>query len=71
VRGSFMSVNGALQSAAMGVSAWVGGLMISRTPEGLVQGYGRAGWLALVTTLIMVWWVGRLRLHTQSAPAGG
>ncbi|WP_290691622.1 MFS transporter [Aquabacterium sp.] len=71
VRGSFMSVNGALQSAAMGVSAWVGGLMISRTPEGLVQGYGRAGWLALVTTLIMVWWVGRLRLHTQSAPARG
>lgn len=71
VRGSFMSVNGALQSAAMGVSAWVGGLMISRTPEGLVQGYERAGWLALVTTLIMVWWVGRLRLHTQSAPARG
>lgn len=66
VRGSFMSVNGALQSAAMGVSAWVGGLMISRTPDGLVQGYGRTGWLALATTLIMVWWVGRLRLHTQS-----
>ncbi len=71
VRGSFMSVNGALQSAAMGVSAWVGGLMISRTPDGLVQGYGRAGWLALVTTLIMVWWVGRLRLHTQPAAARG
>lgn len=68
VRGSFMSVNGALQSAAMGVSAWVGGLLISRTPEGLVQGYGRTGWLALVTTLIMLWWVGRLRLHTHAAP---
>lgn len=66
IRGSFMSVNGALQSAAMGVSAWVGGLLISRTPDGLVEGYGRTGWLALVTTLVMVWWVGRLRLHTQS-----
>jgi predicted MFS family arabinose efflux permease len=66
MRGSFMSVNGALQSAAMGVSAWVGGLLISRTPDGQVQGYGHAGWLALVTTLIMVWWVAKLRLHTQA-----
>jgi len=66
MRGSFMSVNGALQSAAMGVSAWLGGLMISRTPEGLVQGYGYTGWFALVSTLIMVWWVGHLRLYTQA-----
>jgi predicted MFS family arabinose efflux permease len=63
MRGSFMSVNGALQSAAMGLSAWVGGLLISRSPDGLVQGYGRCGWLALVTTVLMLWWVGRLRLH--------
>jgi len=66
VRGSFMSVNGALQSAAMGIAAWVGGLMISRTPDGLVAGYGRTGWLALITTVAMVWWVGRLRLHTAA-----
>jgi predicted MFS family arabinose efflux permease len=68
MRGSFMSVNGALQSAAMGVSAWVGGLMISRSPDGLVQGYGRAGWLAMLSTLMIVWLVGRLRLHTQAKP---
>lgn len=66
VRGSFMSVNGAVQSAAMGVSAWVGGLLISRTPDGLVQGYGSTGWLALSTTVVMLWWVGRLQLHTQA-----
>lgn len=70
VRGSFMSVNGALQSAVMGVSAWFGGMLISRAPDGSVLGYGRAGWFALVTSLIMVWWVGRLRLHTTArAPA--
>lgn len=69
MRGSFMSVNGALQSAAMGLSAWLGGLMISRSPDGLVEGYGQAGWLALASTLLMVWWVGRLHLHTQSAPS--
>ncbi len=70
MRGAFMSVNGALQSATMGASAWLGGLLISRSPDGLVQGYGRTGWFALGTTLVMLWWVGRLRLHT-GAPAGG
>lgn len=69
LRGSFMSVNGALQSASMGVAAWVGGLLISRSPDGLVQGYGHTGWLALVSTLFIVWWVGRLRLHTQKPAA--
>lgn len=69
MRGSFMSVNGALQSASMGVAAWVGGLMISRSPDGQVQGYGHTGWLAFVSTLFIVWWVGRLRLHTQKPAA--
>ena len=63
MRGAFMSVNGALQSGAMGLAAWLGGVLISRTPDGLVQGYGRTGWLALATTVVMVWWVGRLRLR--------
>jgi len=64
VRGAFMSVNGALQSATMGVAAWVGGMLISRGPDGQVVGYGYTGWLALFTTALMLWWVGRLRLHT-------
>ncbi|RZI85725.1 MAG: MFS transporter [Rubrivivax sp.] len=71
MRGAFMSVNGALQSGAMGLAAWLGGWMISRSPDGQVVGYGRTGWLALCTTLVMVWWVGRLRLHqsAQTRPA--
>ncbi len=64
LRGAFMSVNGALQSATMGVAAWVGGMLISRGPDGRVEGYGYTGWLALITTALMLWWVGRLRLHT-------
>lgn len=68
MRGAFMSVNGALQSGAMGLAAWLGGALISRSPDGLVQGYGRTGWLALFSTLIMVWWVGRLQLHKTGQP---
>jgi len=66
LRGAFMSVNGALQSATMGVAAWVGGLLISRGADGRVEGYGHTGWLALFTTALMLWWVGRLRLHTAA-----
>jgi hypothetical protein len=53
----------------MGASAWIGGLLISRNPQGMVEGYGHTGWFALVSTLIMVWWVGHLRLHTQAHKA--
>ncbi len=71
MRGAFMSANGALQSITMGVSAWVGGLLISRSPQGLVQGYEHCGWLAAFTTVLLLWWVGQVRLHaSQSAPSG-
>lgn len=69
IRGAFLSVNGALQSATMGLAAWLGGVMISRAPDGQVMGYGRAGWLALVSALVMLWWVGRLRLHGAEGKA--
>lgn len=61
-RGGFMSVNSALQSAAMGVASWLGGLMITRSPQGLLVGYERCGWLAVLSTMLIVWWVGRLNL---------
>jgi predicted MFS family arabinose efflux permease len=70
IRGAFMSVNGALQSATMGVSAWVGGLLIERGADGSVLGYGRTGWLALFTTCLTLWWVGRLRLHDAAKGPG-
>lgn len=66
LRGGFMSVNSALQSAAMGLAAWIGGALISRAPDGHVVGYERTGWLALATTVALVWGVGRVRLHTNA-----
>ena len=68
LRGGFMSVSGAVQSAAMGLAAWIGGMMISRSPTGQVVGYGHTGWFALATTVLMVWWVGKLKLHTPERP---
>jgi predicted MFS family arabinose efflux permease len=61
LRGGFMSVNNAIMSASMGVASWIGGMLIGRTPEGLVTGYERCGWLALVTSVLLVIWVGQLK----------
>lgn len=65
-RGTFMSLNASLQSAAMGLAALVGGLLIHRTPEGLVAGYGWAGWVAVATTLLMLPLAGRVGMYRRS-----
>lgn len=61
-RGAFMSLNNAMQSGAMGLASLVGGLLIWRDGQGLVQGYARGGWIALGCTLAVVWLVGRLQV---------
>jgi len=44
-------------------------VLISRAPDGRVVGYGACGWLALVSTVVMVWWVGQLALHKSAEAA--
>lgn len=68
-RGMFMSLNGSVQSAAMGAASYVGGALISRDGAGRVLGYGTSGWLALGCTLAAVVVAGRL--HQHSAPQPG
>lgn len=63
-RGTFMSLNSAVQSGAMGVAALVGGLLIHRSPAGLVQGYDWAGWVAVATTLVLLPLAGRVKMFT-------
>lgn len=62
LRGSFLSLNGSVQSAAMGVAALAGGLLISRDAHGHVAGYGNAGWVALGCSAAAVWLASRLRV---------
>lgn len=60
-RGSFMSLNSAVQSAAMGAASLLGGLLIDRDASGLVEGYDRAGWVGVALTIVALWWVGQVR----------
>lgn len=69
LRGTFMTLNSAVQSAAMGLAALVGGYIINRNTLGLVENYGWAavvGGCASVLTIVVG---ARLQLHPSAAPA--
>lgn len=69
LRGSFMSLNTAVQSAASGAAAMVAGLLISQTdPASPLQGYGTVGWLSCVATCVGVALVWTIRPR-DGAPA--
>jgi predicted MFS family arabinose efflux permease len=65
LRGTVMTLNSAVQSASIGGAAFVGGNIISRDVQGLVQHYRMAAVLGACARLAAVWLVGRLDLHTS------
>jgi predicted MFS family arabinose efflux permease len=70
LRGTFMTLNSAVQSASMGMAALVAGLIIGRNAQGQLTGYWVAGLLGVVASLLSVWLAGHLHLHGAPAQAG-
>jgi predicted MFS family arabinose efflux permease len=70
LRGTFMSLNGSVQSAAMGAASLVGGLLIGRDSLGRVTGYDWCGWVAVALSVLSIWAVGRLKVSGAAAGAG-
>ena len=68
LRGTFMALNSSVQSAAMGLATFVGGLVISRDAQGLVQNFWVNAAIGGVATVLSVLLVGRLYLY-GAAPA--
>ena len=64
MRGTFMALNGSVQSAAMGLAALVGGLIIGRDANGLVVHYGWNSLVGTAASAASVWMAFRLRMHT-------
>ena len=62
-RGTFMALNSSIQSAAMGLATFVGGLVISRDAQGLVQYFWVNAALGMVATGLSLMLVGRLTLY--------
>ena len=64
LRGTFLSMNGAVQQLFSGIAAYIGGAMITQDAAGQVVGYGNVGLLAMAATLVTMVLVSRIRLHT-------
>ncbi len=69
LRGTFMTLNASVQSAAMGVASFVGGVLISRDAQGLVQNYWVAALVGISASLLSMLVVGRLTLHGATPSA--
>jgi predicted MFS family arabinose efflux permease len=63
LRGTFMTLNSSVQSVGMGVAAFIGGLIISRDAQGLVQHYWGNALLGMVASGISIWLAGKLFLY--------
>ena len=71
LRGTFLSMNGAVQQLASGGASYLGGAMIAADASGRIVGYGNVGWLAIGATVIAMLFVGRIHLHTGAPAAAG
>lgn len=60
LRGTFMSVNSAVQSAGSATASLIAGHILTRNPQGLIEHYDLVGYLACAATLACVWLVGRV-----------
>ena len=66
LRGTFMALNGAMQSLAMGLATFVGGYLIHTDAMGQVQGYWINGLVSSVVALAAIG-VGRRMQHMESS----
>ncbi len=66
LRGTFMALNSAVQSASMGIAAFIGGHIISRDAQNLVQNYWMAALLGAAASLATVFLVGKLKLYQSN-----
>ena len=68
-RGTFMAINSAVQSCAMGIAAFIGGLIISRDAAGHLQNYWANGLAGATVSLLVAWFVVRITLNGAAVPA--
>ncbi|MCU0925895.1 MAG: MFS transporter [Hydrogenophaga sp.] len=68
LRGTFMALNAAVQSAAMGLASLVGGLIIGRDAAGQVQHYWVSGLLGATASLVAIALARRVKVHSEHQP---
>ena len=63
LRGTFMSLNGTVQSLAMGLATSLGGFIITQDDTGRIAGYPLVGYIAVSANLLAIWFVSRITVH--------
>lgn len=67
LRGTFMSLNGTVQSLAMGLATTLAGFLTSLDASGRIVGYSLVGYVAIAANLLAVWFVSRIVMHGRNA----
>ena len=67
LRGTFMSLNGTVQSLAMGLATTLAGFLTSLDASGRIVGYSLVGYVAVAANLLAVWFVSRIEMHGRNA----
>lgn len=62
LRGTFMSVNSAVQSAGSSIATLVAGFIITINPQGLIEHYNVVGYVACSAILATLWLVGYIKV---------
>jgi len=65
LRGTFMSLNGTVQSLAMGLATTLAGFIITLDEAGKIHGYRLVGYVAIAANLIAMWFASRIALHDR------
>jgi predicted MFS family arabinose efflux permease len=63
-RGTFMSLNGAVQSVSIGLASWVGGLLIQRNAQGQVTHYWLCAVVGVVASVLAFYLAQHVKVHT-------
>ncbi len=63
LRGTFLSLNGTMQSLAMGLATTLAGFLTSLDDGGRIVGYPLVGYVAVAANLVAIWFVARIVMH--------
>ena len=61
LRGTFMSMNSAVQSAGSAIASLLAGYIITRNAQGLIDHYNIVGYIACTATIFAIWLAGRVK----------
>ena len=70
LRGTFMSLNGTVQSLAMGLATTLAGFLTSLDGSGRIVGYPLVGYVAVGANLLAIGFAARIVMHGQVARPG-